>query len=295
MNGTAPPREMRFDQFDEVYSPTWSPTGDSIAFAALTGGATDLFVIDLNGERVRRLTNDQFADVEPAWSPDGRSLAFATDRFSTQLRELQWGSLQIALIDVESGTLSPLGADAVASQRDPAWSPDGESVFFVGDRGPISNIFRVDRSSGRVFQITDVSTGVSGVTRLSPALSIATSSGTLAYSVFTGGGYEIHAIETRSGLDGREVEAAPAQDTAQLSTPPIDEGAPVPQLPAIVDPASRTSTDGKYRPRLGLEALGMPYFSAGGIHRDVPRSRVPAELGTDAEPGAAGRAMAVAD
>jgi len=264
VNSPAPPREMRFEQFDEVYSPTWSPTGDSIAFAALTGGATDLFVIDLNGERVRRLTHDQFADVEPAWSPDGRSLAFATDRFSTQLRELQWGSLQIALIDLESGTLAPLGADAVASQRDPAWSPDGESVFFVGDHGPISNIFRVDRSSGRVFQVTDVSTGVSGVTRLSPALSIATSSGTLAYSVFTGGGYEIHAIESGSALDGREVEAAPAQAAPQLSTHPIDDDAPVPQLPAIVDPASRTSTDRKYRPRLGLEALGMPYFSAGG-------------------------------
>jgi Tol biopolymer transport system component len=264
VNGSEPPREIRFDQFDEVYSPTWSPTADSIAFAALTGGATDLFVVELNGQRVRRLTDDQFADVEPAWSPDGRSLAFATDRFSTQLQDLRWGSLQIALLDLASGQLSRLGADPVVSQRDPAWSPDGTSVFFVGDHGPISNIFRFDRPSGRVFQVTDVSTGVSGVTRLSPALSMATASGTLAYSIFTGGGYEIHTIESGAALDGRVIDQLSAPGTAASTSPRIDDDAQVPQLPAIVDPDSRVSSDRKYRPKLGLEALGMPYFSAGG-------------------------------
>ncbi|MFL6279820.1 MAG: basic secretory protein-like protein, partial [Vicinamibacterales bacterium] len=171
VDGNLPPRDLRFDQFDEVYSPTWSPDGNLIAFAALTGGATDLFIIDLKQARVRRLTNDQFADVQPAWAPDGRSLAFATDRFSTRLPDLKWGALQIAVIDLETGAMSRLGADEIISQRDPAWSPDGASVFFVGDHSEVSNIFRFDRTSGALFQITDVPTGVSGVTRLSPALS----------------------------------------------------------------------------------------------------------------------------
>jgi Tol biopolymer transport system component len=256
-----PARDVRFDQFDEIYSPTWSPTGDAIAFAALTGGTTDLFIVDLKEDRVRRLTNDQFADVQPAWSPDGRSIAFATDRFTTALSNLKWGSLQIALIDLETGAVSRLGGDQVGSQRDPAWSPDGTNLFFVADRGVISNIFRLDRASGHVFQITDVQTGVSGVTRLSPALSIAGTSGTLAYSVFSGGGYAIHTIDPGTALDGNAVPAlSPATNTAAIA---IDDDAPVPQVPAIVDPA-RSGGGGKYRPKLGLEALGMPYFSAGG-------------------------------
>jgi WD40 repeat protein len=173
VDGGQAARDLRFDQFDEIYSPTWSPVGDAIAFAALGGGATDLFIVDLKSEHVRRLTHDQFADVQPAWSPDGHSIAFATDRFTTKLSELKWGSLQIALMELRTGVVSPLGGDEVASQRDPAWSPDGKNVFFVGDRGDITNIFRFDRDSGSVFQITDIYTGVSGVTRLSPALSIA--------------------------------------------------------------------------------------------------------------------------
>ena len=254
-------RDLRFDQFDEVYSPTWSPRGDAIAFAALTGGATDLFVVDLKGGHVRRLTNDQFADVQPAWSPDGTSIAFATDRFSTALQDLKWGSLELALIDPETGSVSRLGAGQIESQRDPAWSPDGNNLFFVGDRGIISNIFRFDRPSGRTFQVTDVQTGVSGVTRLSPALSIAAASGTLAYSVFSGGGYEIHTIDARSELDGQTViDVSPAAATTPIA---IDDDTPVPQIPSIVDP-DRSAGGHKYRPKLGLEALGMPYFSAGG-------------------------------
>lgn len=261
VDGGQAPRNLRLDQFDEVYSPTWSPTGDSIAFAALTGGATDLFIVDLKEEHVRRLTHDQFADVQPAWSPDGKSIVFATDRFSTTLTDLKWGSLQIALIDIATGTVLRLGADEVGAQRDPAWSPDGRNVFFVGDRGEISNIFRFDRDRGRVFQITDVHTGVSGVTRLSPALSIAGASGMLAYSLFSGGGYEIHTIDRESDLDGQEVPAVSLAATAAAES--IDDNVPVPQVPAIVDPG-RATGDQKYQPKLGLEALGMPYFSAGG-------------------------------
>ena len=261
VDGGQAARDLRFDQFDEIYSPTWSPVGDVIAFAALGGGATDLFIVDLKSEHVRRLTHDQFADVQPAWSPDGHSIAFATDRFTTKLSELKWGSLQIALMELRTGVISPLGGDEVASQRDPAWSPDGKNVFFVGDRGDISNIFRFDRDSGSVFQITDIYTGVSGVTRLSPALSIAGASGTLAYSAFVGGGYAIHTIQAGAKLDGQPVPAFLRGATATAGG--IDENVPVLQLPAIVDPGSSTA-DRKYRPRLGLEALGMPYFSAGG-------------------------------
>jgi WD40 repeat protein len=254
-------RELRFDQFDELYSPTWSPNGDAIAFAALTGGATDLFTVELKEASVRRLTQDLFADIQPAWSPDGKAIAFATDRFSTGLPELKWGSLQIALLDVQTGGISRLGAEQVQSQRDPAWSPDGVSVFFVGDHGAISNIFRFDRDSGRVSQITDVQTGVSGVTRMSPALSIAGVSGTIAYSVFSGGGYEIHTIERGPAVDGRPLPSPSQTDTAAASA--IDDNVPVPQVPQIVDPRDPTG-DQKYRPKLGLEAFGMPYFSAGG-------------------------------
>jgi hypothetical protein len=259
VDGNAAAIDVPLAQFDEVYSPTWSPDGRLIAFAALIGGATDLFVIDLATTNVRRLTNDQFADVQPAWSPDGRSIAFATDRFSTRLGDLRWGALQIAVIAVDSGVISRIGATGVTSERDPAWSADGSCVFFVGDHADVSNVFRFELAGGRVFQVTDVETGVSGVTRLSPALSVAAGSGRLAYSVFNRGGYEIHTLEP-TDLKGQPTAASlPTMPESDKDA----EDVAVPQLPEIVD-RERQAAGPRYRPRLGLEAFGMPYFSAGG-------------------------------
>ena len=78
-------REIRFPELGEILNPSWSPDGHAIAFSGLVGGLTDLYVYDLQANDLRRLTNDQYADLQPAWSPDGRTLAFATDRFTSQL------------------------------------------------------------------------------------------------------------------------------------------------------------------------------------------------------------------
>ena len=51
-------------------------------------------------------------------------------------------------------------------------------------------------------QITDLFTGVSGITETSPALSVAQRSGRLVYSVFRANGYEVYAIDSPQALAG---------------------------------------------------------------------------------------------
>ncbi len=64
-------REIAVPDVDEILSPTWSPDGTAIAFSAMQRGLTDLFIYDLSANRLRRLTNDAYAELHPAWSPDG--------------------------------------------------------------------------------------------------------------------------------------------------------------------------------------------------------------------------------
>src|SRR5206468_404171 len=59
---------------------SWSPDGRTLAISAQKGGMSDLYLLDLQTQTLRQLTNDRNADLQPAWSPDGRTLAFATDR-----------------------------------------------------------------------------------------------------------------------------------------------------------------------------------------------------------------------
>ena len=99
-------REIRFKDLGEILNPSWSPDGHSIAFSGLSGGLADLFIYDLQGDHLRRITDDEYSDLQPAWSPDGRTLAIATDRFSTDLAKLQIGPQTLGLVDVATGRLS---------------------------------------------------------------------------------------------------------------------------------------------------------------------------------------------
>ena len=281
-------REFRFDGVHEIYSPSWSPDGERIAFSALKNGLSDLFVYSLKDGTLTQVTNDAFADLHPAWSPDGRTLAFATDRFTTTLADLRYGRLRIGLLDVASGTVREAVPDAPAvKQINPQWQPDGRALYVIRDPGGISNVYRVDLATGALLQITDVPTGVSGITPTSPALAVAASAGTLAVSVYRGGRYEIDTIEgppasaapdTQTALGATHVETRALEPPAILDPRPSGDTAvvaddPVKSPPATVTqmlgdaasglPASGEFATAAYDDRLRLESIAPPYVGAG--------------------------------
>jgi Tol biopolymer transport system component len=184
----------RFPGVDEIFDPTWSPDGRYIAFSGLAGGQSDLFVYDTALDSLRRLTSDRFADVLPAWSPDGLSIAFTTDRFTADPMSLRYGLYRLAFLDWETGEIRAAPFLEDVNLVNPQWSADGASVFFVGDQGGITNVFRLDLGARAFYQVTQVLTGVAGVTRLSPVLSSARRGDVLAYSLFEGGAYHIRTL-----------------------------------------------------------------------------------------------------
>ena len=259
-------REIRFPDLDEIFNPSWSPDGRLVAFAGLVGGLSDLFVYDLDSGKLNRLTNDAAADLQPVWSPDGRTLAFATDRFTTDLQLLKIGHYAIGLIDVAASQITRLPGFEGARHINPQWSPDGASLFFIADPDGISNVFRVDLAGGPIRQVTDLYTGVSGITETSPALSVAQRSGRLVYSVFRANGYELYAIESPELLAGRPFTPAPAADRAAV-LPPVDRRNPLLvdllKNPELGLPQESQFAVQPYRSRLSLTYVGRPSLIAG--------------------------------
>jgi len=152
-------------------TPSWSPDGKQLVFTGYDGGLSDLFVVNADGTNLHRLTNDKYADLEPS-VPDGKTIAFVTDRsHATDFEALKFGNLRIALFHLDKGSIDILRNMDQGKNINPAWAPDGRSLAFVSDRNGISNIFLYDLSDGKIYQLTDVFTGVSGITALSPCLS----------------------------------------------------------------------------------------------------------------------------
>jgi dipeptidyl aminopeptidase/acylaminoacyl peptidase len=167
-------------------------------------GRADLFVVDLETEEVTQLTDDRYTVQQPAFSPDGRTLAFVTDRGpGTDFERLTFGPKAIGLMDLETRRIERLAPLGDADHWNPQFTPDGRGLFFLADPDGFRDIYRVDLEDGELWRVTQLATGVSGITPASPALTVAPGAGTAAFSVFDGSEYHVYALDAVAAAGDR--------------------------------------------------------------------------------------------
>lgn len=256
--------EIRFPELGEIYNPSWSPDGGRIAFSANVRGFTDLYIYDLEQGQLERLTDDLYSVLQPSWSPDGNRLAFATDRFTTDLERLIPGEPRIAIMDLPSGALSQ-AANGPGKQINPQWSAN-DSLYFISDADGISNIYRLAPGATSPLQLTNVQTGVSGVTPESPALSVASEGDRMAFTVFDGGGYSLF-VADGSAAEPSSVPAEAEARERRILLPPEDRRGQVvadylsdPTAPPTDPVISRRG----YEVDLDLDFITPPTITAAG-------------------------------
>ena len=107
-----------FGPVDGYRDPAWSPDGREIAFANRHGRQRDIYVMNTDGDQVRRLTNNPAEDNAPAWSPDGRKIAFYSNRDEFH---------GIFVMDADGANIRRL---TTGPHHYPTWSPDGTRIAF---------------------------------------------------------------------------------------------------------------------------------------------------------------------
>jgi TolB protein len=117
---------------DLVLGPT---AGSRIAFTSFRNGSFDLYVMNADGSKQRRLTTPASSFLPPVWSPDGRRIVFVSGRGGciddNHLRGLPDGTsdVEISVANADGSGLrrmtSGTGVDCA-----PVWSPDGEKIAF---------------------------------------------------------------------------------------------------------------------------------------------------------------------
>ncbi|WP_420456629.1 peptidase S9 [Rubrivirga sp.] len=259
-------RRLTVEGIGAIKDPSWSPDGTQIAFAGVRGGITDLYTVTLATGEVRQLTNDRYADLQPAWSPDGTQIAFSTDRGAgTDFVRLTFSPMQLALYDVAAGTVETLDVFSDVKHINPAWAPDGRSVYFISDRGGFNDVYRLDVETGEAFQVTNLATGVAGIADLSPALSVADQTGNLAYSVFEGQRYSVYRTDAADAAGTAVADDASA--TADV-LPPLDAYDRSIVQNYIADatgglPEAQTFPTRGYSPKLSLDYISQPQVGVG--------------------------------
>lgn len=187
-------RRIEFDEVGSISNPAWSPDGQHIAFSGQAGGVTNLYMVNLETEVLTQLTNDKNADFQPAWSPDGSKIAFVTDRHS-DFDQLSYGKPQVALLDVATLRIDPLDLFGEAKHINPQYAPDGRSLYFITDYDGFSDIYRYTFASTEIRRVTRLATGVSGISWMSPAMTVASEAGTVVFSLFDKREFHIYALD----------------------------------------------------------------------------------------------------
>lgn len=201
--------------------PTWSPDSRSVVVSGLVEGVNNLYQYFLDTKEVIQLTDDRWCQIHPHWSPDGRFISFSTDLPPTNMPDtIVPVGLSIATLNMGDGEIKPYHFFHGASNLSPSFSPDGESLYFLSDRDGYRNLYRFQLTDEKVFQETKILTGISGMTELAPAFSVASQQGKLAYSYYFDGDYSIFIASSDDFLNQEVVEMQVDMTAATL--PPLN-------------------------------------------------------------------------
>ena len=137
-----------------IVNSTDAARSEWISFASNRTGNFDIYVVDINGENLRNVTNhliDKFGPWVPSWvtahtwSPDGHFLAYVSK---------QDVDFKIYVMDTRTQEHWRL-THRRESESYPAWSPDGKWIAFVSEKGKQSNdIYKTDINGAHLVCLT---------------------------------------------------------------------------------------------------------------------------------------------
>ncbi|HJZ83297.1 MAG TPA: S9 family peptidase [Pyrinomonadaceae bacterium] len=171
-----------------VDSFAWSHNGSSIAFSAtinpdlIQGATSDIYLLKLSDDSVRKIVAQPGPDNNPRFSPDDKQIVFS----SAMGEKVYFASNnRLAMVSVEGGPPKSItdGFDESPGLLD--WKADG--IYFAGSQKTAAHLFRVDPANGRITRISapaDLIAGSFSFTRAGDRMAFTIASPTSINEVF---------------------------------------------------------------------------------------------------------------
>lgn len=122
-----------------------SPDCNEIVFTSLRNNSSELYLIDINGSNMQRLTNTQYWEINPMFSPEGKNILFFSDEGSY--------SGHPYYIELNSGSVEKIGIE-FEHISEICYSQNGKMLGIIGDKGAGKQVYVCDRTCDKMWPIT---------------------------------------------------------------------------------------------------------------------------------------------
>ena len=139
------------------FQPDWSPNGRSVVYSAYDGRSMKLMLLDLPTGESRQLLENGGVNIEARWSPDGSRIAFVSSAhegrwhvFTARVAGSRLDSIARITEDRDSG-LPRYYYSRFDHYLSPTWSPDGNELIVVSNRGRTygtGGLWRIEARAG---------------------------------------------------------------------------------------------------------------------------------------------------
>lgn len=158
------PRKM--DKFEQVRSIDFSDNGRLMIVSGVVDGKNDLYLLSTRRDRVKRLTDDIYDDLDPSFVPNSNTVVFSSNRISDTLNvkakdfEPVGDNFNLFFYNLDT-TENVLHRVTNTISRDvKPMALSSSRLFYLSDQKGIINLFSYDLSTGIYTQVTNFSSSI---------------------------------------------------------------------------------------------------------------------------------------
>ena len=201
--------KLTFD-LDGIFSASWSPDGNQLAFVGNKVSSSDIYLYDIKNRTLKNLTNDIYSDSEPTWSSDGSKIAYVSSRVkqddslkkeNKSLADIATFQTDIYSIDISNNSLNRI-TYSDANENYPLWANTDDILFYTSDENGIYNLFRHNMDNGSIEPLTNLLTGLFQI-------SLSMDDEVMAFAGYSDNGWDIFRLS--NPLQMKPVDLLPTQ------------------------------------------------------------------------------------
>lgn len=130
-----------------IESLTGSPgiASSKIAFVSYKRNTKDIYMTDILGRKIRRVTRHNNLTVSPRFTPDGNFLSYSS---------YHSGNQNLYITDLRQNKVTKALSRRKGMNLAPAWAPDGASMILTLSQYGAPDLYRLDRNGAIIEQLT---------------------------------------------------------------------------------------------------------------------------------------------